>query len=51
MGILQTRVFVVKLPSEAVVRLFRQVDPSPLGDPAKFALKLMSIFFLRRCFS
>ena len=34
----------MKLPSEAAVRLFHQVDSSPLGDPAKFTLKLLSVF-------
>jgi hypothetical protein len=36
---------VVDLPSEAAVTKFKHVNACPVGDPGKFALKLLSVFF------
>ena len=35
----------VKLPTSAALAEFKQIDACPPKDPAKFALKLLSVFF------
>lgn len=35
----------VKLPSEAAKALYAQINNCPPKDPAKFALRLLSVFF------